>query len=261
MKPPRRPDPTHGVFETLLVLDGRPVELEAHLDRIATSLEALFGAALPVAADGLVRDRAAPLPLGRMRLTVAPAGGELACETAAAPVDAAIVFPPWERGAELRGIPFAGGLGRHKWADRSALPEPSEGTVPLLLDRGDEVLEAGWANVFVAIDGVLMTPPPDGRILPGIARGAAIEVARAEGIEVREQQLGREALLAADEVFLTGSVRGVEPARSLDGRALPATGELSRRVGDGLLRRWLDAPVAAAPPALAGAPQPGPLAR
>jgi branched-subunit amino acid aminotransferase/4-amino-4-deoxychorismate lyase len=38
----RRPDPQQGVFETLLVLNGRPIELDAHLARLEASLKALF---------------------------------------------------------------------------------------------------------------------------------------------------------------------------------------------------------------------------
>ncbi len=133
--------------------------------------------------------------------------------------------------------------------------------LPLLLDRDDEVLEASRANVFAVIGQALVTPAADGRILPGIARAGAIAAAHETGIEVIERPLARAELLAADEVFLTGSVRGVEPARSLDGASLPAAGALSRRVGARLRQRWLAAPVAAAAPAPAVAPSPGPLAR
>jgi para-aminobenzoate synthetase / 4-amino-4-deoxychorismate lyase len=257
----RRPDPAHGVFETLLVVAGRPIELDAHMARLGASLETLFGPGLPAGARDLVLERSAGIDLGRLRLTVAPLDGGLGHDVVAREIDPALFFPAPQHGAELRGLPFAGGLGSHKWADRSPLQGAAPGPVPLLLDRGDEVLEAGWANVFAARDGALVTPRTDGRILPGIARAGAIEVARAAGIEVRELRLGRDELLAADEVFLTGSVRGVAPAGSLDGAALPEAGELSRLVGDALRRRWTSAPVAAAPPEHAAAPPPGPPAR
>ncbi len=257
----RHPDPARGIFETLLVVDGGPVELDAHLERLASSLGALYGAGLPGEACRLVVDRAAGLGLGRLRLSIAPADDCLSYDVETATVDPALLFPTPDRGADLRGLLLAGGLGAHKWADRSPLPPAAEGAGPLLLDEGEEVLEAGWANVFAARDGVLVTPPADGRILPGVARAGVIEVARAGGVEVQERRLGRAELLAADEVLLTGSVRGVQAARSLDGVPLGLAADLSRLVGDGLWRRWRAWPEPAAARAPAGAPPPGPLVR
>ena len=229
------PDPAHGLFETLLVLDGEPIELDAHLDRLAASLAALFGATLPagLAADAVAR--AQGLELGRMRIVVDPAGA--AATMATQEVDAVDFFPRRDRGAELRSLPCPGGLGAHKWADRAFLGEVRGEPVPLLLD-GDELLEAGRGNVFLADGEVLRTPALDGRILPGTARAAAIAVAREEGIEVWEERLTRADLFAADEVFLTGSVRGVEPAGSLDGTPLSAGEKIGRRLGAALRRKW-----------------------
>jgi para-aminobenzoate synthetase/4-amino-4-deoxychorismate lyase len=229
------PDPAHGLFETLLVLDGEPVELDAHLARLGASLESVFGAGLPVGLAATVAEQARGLGLGRMRITVDRAGKAV---LASEGVDPADFFPDPERGAELRSLPCPGGLGSHKWADRSGLNEVRGEPVPLLFDAGDEVLEAGRGNIFAVFGAVLKTPALDGRILPGTARRAAIGIARDEGIEVREQCLTRDDLFAADEVFLTGSVRGVEPAVSLDGAALPAGEELSRRVSEALRLKW-----------------------
>jgi para-aminobenzoate synthetase / 4-amino-4-deoxychorismate lyase len=252
------PDEAHGLFETLLVAAGEPVELDAHLARLSESLETLFAAAPPQNLDRGARERARGIELGRMRIAVRPVGAGGQATFATEQVDSADFFPSWERGAELRSLFCEGGLGRHKWADRRPLNGFGEGAVPLLFDRGREVLEAGRANVFAVHGEVLLTPPADGRILPGIARAGAVAAAREAGIEVAEKPFGRDELLAADEVFLTGSVRGVEPARALDGVPLPAAGELSRLVGDGLRRRWL---AAVAAPAPAAGPPPGPLAR
>jgi len=260
---PPRPDPAHGLFETLLVVAGEPVELGAHLERLGAGLEALYGELLPTGLAGEVRARAAGTDLGRLRIDArtAAGGGGVRATLRIADVDPADFFPDRARGARLRSLPCDGGLGERKLADRRLLGGPDDGTVPLLLDRDDEVLEAGRANLFAAVGEVLLTPPADGRILPGIARAGAIAAADAIGIEVRQRPLKREDLFAADEVFLTGSVRGVEPARSLDGVPLPAGDGLSRLVGDGLRRRWSGASAAAAAPAPAGGLQPDPLAR
>jgi para-aminobenzoate synthetase/4-amino-4-deoxychorismate lyase len=238
MTTPQRPDPARGVFETMLVLDDEPVELGAHLERIEASLVALYGAGLPPTAAGLVGEQTARLPLGRVRLTVVPSDDGARCEAVARTIDPAIVFPIWERGAELRSLAVPGGLGSHKLVDRPALPDGTDAAVPLLLEADGEVLEAGRANVFVAQRGVLVTPAADGRILPGLTRAAAIAVARDEAVEVEERALGRDDLLEADEVFLTGSVRGVEPARSLDGAPLGAGGEVGALIAARLRARY-----------------------
>jgi branched-chain amino acid aminotransferase len=107
-------------------------------------------------------------------------------------------------------------------------------------------LEAGWANLFAVREETLWTPAVDGRILAGMARTAVLEIARAEGRETQESPLSSEGLLNADEVFLTNSVRGIEPAISLDGTPLPGCGPISRRLAASLRRRWgLPAPQAA----------------
>jgi para-aminobenzoate synthetase/4-amino-4-deoxychorismate lyase len=230
------PDPAHGLFETVLVLDEEPVALAAHLDRLAASLAAVFGASLPAGLADDVAERARGLRLGRMRIVVDPAGS--AATLTAQEVDPADFFPRPERGVVLRSLPCPGGLGAHKWADRRFLAEVPGEPVPLLFDRGDEVLEAGRGNLFAVRDGTLRTPPLDGRILPGTTRAATIAVARMEGIEVRERRLDRDDLFAADEVFVTGSVRGVEPAGALDGSPLPPGNALGRRVGEALRLKW-----------------------
>jgi len=250
-------DPGRGVFETMLVIAGRAVELDAHIERLSASVEALYCAPLPERACGLVVDRAAELDRGKLRLTVVPAARAVRLRIEAEKVDPASIFPAPERAASLRSCVIAGGLGEHKWADRDLLDRiaaASPGELPLLLDADGAVLEASRASVFAVDGGRLVTPPADGRILPSIARRQAIEVATAEGIETAEERLSLADLLGA-EVFLTGSVRGVEPARLLDGTELAPAGEISVRLAAGLRRRWR-AP-AAEPVAAAAGERPG----
>jgi para-aminobenzoate synthetase/4-amino-4-deoxychorismate lyase len=243
------PDPQRGVFETMLVLGGQPVELDAHLERLAGSLKALYGEDLPSDAADLVREEAAGLEHGKLRITVVPSpvGADqapLKIRVITSPVDPAAVFPGPARGIALHSFSLAGGLGEHKWADRRLL-EHAESDLPpgelsLLVDSDGSVLEASRASLFAVGDGWLATPPADGRILPGIARRRTIETARSAGIEVREESLPL-ASLDGHEVFLAGSVRGIEPVRALDGVSLARPGEISARVAAGLRRRWLPA--------------------
>ena len=169
----------------MLVVDGRPVELDAHLERMGASLEALFDAGAPPEASEMAVERALGIGLGRLRLTVSPAADRvLRAQVATAEMEPAQVFPSAEPATALRSHVIEGGLGAHKWADRRLLETAEEalprGSVPLLADRDGAVLEASRANVFAVRGGALLTPPADGRILPGIARRRAIEVA-AEG--------------------------------------------------------------------------------
>ena len=231
-----------GVFETMLVVEGRPVELDAHMARLGASLEALYGAAAPVGAWDDLLAKVGGLSLGRVRLTVAPANGGLAYVIAVADVDRAATFPGWDRGVALRGVAAPDWAGGHKWADRSGLEhlEASLGdAVPLLLGEEGVPLETSRANVFAVRDGTLTTPPLDGRVLPGIARARAIEIAGALEVEVRAREMTLADLLAADEVFLTGSVRGIEPVRSLDGAELESRGDVTARLAARLRQRWL----------------------
>jgi para-aminobenzoate synthetase/4-amino-4-deoxychorismate lyase len=236
-----RPDPQRGVFETMLVVDGRPVELESHLGRLRASLEELYGTAPPAGTSELVHRHAAGLELGRLRLTVAPATEP---EVRVAPLAPEMVFPGWDGAPLLRPLPLPGGLGAHKWADRRRV-EPSEhepGVVPLLLDADGSVLEASRGNVFLVAGGMLVTPPADGRILPGVTRRRVLALARATEVPVRERQVGYSELLAADEVFLTGAVRGVEPVRGCAGGTRWDEGPVTRGLARQLRRLWTAVP-------------------
>lgn len=244
-----RPGPARGVFETLLVVDGRPIELDAHVDRLATSVRELFGAPTMARVVGAARVLAEvrarelgptdgssrPSPaMARLRLTLAPDDrGALDLSAITANVDEATVFPAPDLVPALAAVTVADGLGGHKWADRRLLDQAAEllnGALPLIVDADGSALEAERANLFIVSGGVLATPPTDGRILPGVARSRVIEIARELEIEVAERPIPLTDLDDADQLFLTGSVRGVEPVR---------TGPITARIAEALRSRWL----------------------
>ncbi len=95
--------------------------------------------------------------------------------------------------------------------------------------------EGSGQNVFIVHNGTLYTPLVDGTLLPGITRDSITTLARDLGIPVREQQLPREMLYVADEVFFTGTAAEVTPVRSVDritvgdGRPGQVTQQLQQR--------------------------------
>ena len=258
MAQPRLSDLSRGVFETLLVVAGEPVELEAHLARLAGSLEVVYSQGLPKQVEEELRKAAEGIHRGRLRLTVVPTEDGLQLDLLAGGVESEAVFPV--KGVQLRTHALPGGLGAHKWAHRPGINRPAPDQAgALILDEG-EILEAGWANVFAVRSGTLFTPPLDGRLLPGTTRAAILDLAAQENIETRERPLSADYLLTAEETFLTGSIRGIEPAEALDAQPLSGCGEISHRLAAALRRRW-GLPNSQQTQASADGPRPGQLSR
>jgi para-aminobenzoate synthetase/4-amino-4-deoxychorismate lyase len=155
--------------------------------------------------DGPCRLRVLLDPDGQVGLQVAPL-------PAAAPV-------------HLRATSVPGGLGDRKWRDRrliDALEEALEPALPLLVDLDGLVLETTRANVFAWCGDALVTPPRDGRLLPGVTRRRTLDAARDLGLDVQERPLPLSELRAAHGVLVTGALRGAQRAETLDGAPLRA---------------------------------------
>ncbi len=104
----------------------------------------------------------------------------------------------------------------------------------IMLDYQGMVSEGSGENIFLVNDGVLFTPPTSTSILPGITRNSVIALAKDLGIDVKEDQIPREMLYIADEVFLTGTAAEITPIRSIDkivvGNGLK--GEITKKLQD-----------------------------
>lgn len=98
----------------------------------------------------------------------------------------------------------------------------------ILLDEEGFVAEAPTANVFAVIGGTLVTPPVD-RILSGITRDTVLEMARREGLLVREERLTRTAFESADEAFLSSSAAPITEIKWVNSRKLPG-GPITPRI-------------------------------
>lgn len=103
------------------------------------------------------------------------------------------------------------------------------------LGPGGLVSEGSGQNLFLVVDGEVVTPILDGTSLSGITRHSVLRIAEAEGVVVREQLVSREMLYGADEMFFTGTASEVTPIRSVDdlqvgnGRRGPVTERIQRR--------------------------------
>jgi para-aminobenzoate synthetase/4-amino-4-deoxychorismate lyase len=178
-------DRGRGVFETLLVSDVTVQALGAHLARLRGSTASLYGREPPDDLDQQIRGRAAALGPGEHRLRVDVRPGQAALEVTfqTGPL------PPRPELFRLRPLTLAGGYGAHKLADRGPLTgtiSASGGPVVLLVDDDPDatVLEAGWANLWLVDGDQLITPPLDGRILPGVTRARVLGLARSLGLSV-----------------------------------------------------------------------------
>jgi len=90
----------------------------------------------------------------------------------------------------------------------------------LVRDMLGNVAETGTSNVFMARDGVVFTPAPNGTFLNGITRQRVIRILREAGVEVREQALTVADFMAADEIFSTGNYSKVVPITRIEDRDL-----------------------------------------
>ena len=86
----------------------------------------------------------------------------------------------------------------------------------IALDASGHVSEGSGMNIFLVLDGALLTPPVSASILPGITRDSIIKLAGDLNIPVKEANIPREMLYLAEEVFFVGTAAEVTPVRSID---------------------------------------------
>jgi phosphoglycolate phosphatase-like HAD superfamily hydrolase len=210
-----RPDPAQGVFETIAVADGAIQALQEHVERLDGSVAELYDRPLP--SDTAHRARAQARPLigrHRMRIQAIPTRDGLTVNVTTEP------YAPPDPGRAYPLIPVTlpGGLGPHKWSDRRLLDRlAGQGSVPLLVDVDEDLLEAAWANVWILEGDRIVTPPADGRILPGVTRELLLTQAPSLGLTGLVEPVSLERARRADAIFLTSSLR-LAASATLDGR-------------------------------------------
>ncbi len=92
-----------------------------------------------------------------------------------------------------------------------------QGAVEAILVRDGLVMEGAASNLFLVRDGVIVTPPKGPFLLPGITRDLILELTRHHRLPCREQDITREQLATADELWVTSSTKEIMPVTRLDG--------------------------------------------
>jgi len=243
-----------GVFEGLRVFNRRVFSLDLHMARLAVGLKALsLNASLDdLRAAVLATAKAHGEPEAYLRLVITRGTGPLGVDptTCERPTVFCIAAPLslYPRDKRETGLTLVTASLRRPPPDvldprvkslnylnnaLAKLEARNRGAdEALLLNGSGSVAEAAVANVFAVRDGELVTPPGSDGALEGITRRTVLELAQAMGVPARVKTLTRFDLLAADEVFVTGSGAGLVPVRSLDDRPVgqPGPGPLFKRL-------------------------------
>jgi branched-chain amino acid aminotransferase len=241
-----------GVFETMRTRAGTVFRLDRHLGRIEQALRVLeipvprelrewVLAAVPESAE---EDAGVRLTVTRGVGPQGVAPPEDARPTVLVSVGPMPAFPPdiYESGlaahvASGRRNEFAmtAGLKTIAYTDAVvALLEArrAQADEALFLDTAGHCSEATASNLFIWSRGTLLTPPVSCAALPGITRATVLELAPTLGLTASERAFALDDLFAADEAFLTSSLRGIAPLVRVGDRPVGTgrPGDVTRRM-------------------------------
>jgi branched-chain amino acid aminotransferase len=244
-----------GVFETIKVASGVPFAMSRHLARLARSATGL-GLSTPdldQIRDGAmaVIDASSKPELARMRITVTGGIAPLGSERGGSPLTAIVAMAeakppaPW---VDVVTVPWPrnehgalSGLKTTSYGENvRALAYANEhgGSEAIFPNTAGSLCEGTGTNVFIVSEGRLITPPLSAGCLAGVTRALVIEWAGAS-----EQDVPLSALAGADEAFLTGTTRDVQPIRCVDGQALSAVpGPVTRKAAEVFAMRAAETP-------------------
>jgi len=244
-----------GVFEVMRTYGGRVFAMSLHMERLGRSAERV-GIALPVPLAQLERELLEALAASeadevKIRLVVTRGEGPLSLDptTAGKATRLVIVTPlagqPAELyrdgvevallpGGALPGSPAAGAKAGNYLANLLAAHEATQRGAyeAILVGPAGELREGATSNVFVVRGGQVVTPRPESGILAGVTRAGVFEAARRSGIAILEDVLFASDAYAAEEFFLTSSLREIVPVVRADGLTLAdgRPGPITRRL-------------------------------
>ena len=226
-----------GVFETLRVYGGVPFAWTRHLVRLERSAAGLGLGVPPIAtlreqSDAVLS--ANDLSEARLRITITGGPAPLGSERGAVPptvVIAASALTPWPPTANVVTVPWprnergaTAGLKTISYAEnvRALAYAHEHGAGEAIFpNTRDELCEATGSNVFLVRGGALLTPPAASGCLLGVTRALVLELAATLGFTATETTLPLDALVNADEAFLSSTTREVQGIAHVDGVALP----------------------------------------
>jgi branched-chain amino acid aminotransferase len=248
-----------GVFEGIRAYetpDGPAVfRLTEHMARLHNSAK-IVGMELPYSVEELVaatKDvvRASGLPSAYIRPIAYYGYGEMGLNTLPCSVDVSIACWPWGaylgEDAATKGVRMKiSSWTRH---DHNTMPPAAKTTgnyvnsslakVEALKAGYDEAImlspqgfvsECTGENIFVARDGVFITPPVAAGALEGITQDSVIAIAKDLGFEVRFDYLTRSDLYVCEEMFVCGTAAEVSAVNSVDDRSIPCPGPMTTAI-------------------------------
>jgi len=228
------------VYETLLVIDGKPVEVQGHLKRLrqATGLDA---------SEFLAKAAAGLNGYHRLRLDFTPPKSLTAAPTRIEVPDLLIgKFTHFKVVSNrLKDLRLNAGHGSLKIAKRhelEALEAQAAPAIPLLIDGSEHILETTRHNVFIIEGKTLLTPPLDGRILPGVTRQVVISEAQKLGLTCLEEPLTLKRAEAASGMLLTNAVIGIGWVEQCNDTHWPDIPPAARQLHKALAERWRNSP-------------------
>jgi branched-chain amino acid aminotransferase len=234
-----------GLFETMKVVDGHAFAMTRHLARLRRTASGmgLHGVPDDDVLRGAVDDTIAAngAAVGRLRVTVTGGIGPAGTTRGDAPPTVLVVCGPpgeWDATAAVATVPWPrnergalAGLKTTSYAENVIALEHAHAAGASEAIFGNTVgnlCEGTGSNVFVVLDGRLLTPPLASGCLAGVTRELVLEV-----VEAVEEDVPMTALARVEEAFLTSSTRDVQAIGSIDGRPLAsAPGPLTRAAMD-----------------------------
>ena len=119
--------------------------------------------------------------------------------------------------------------------------------IETVMFRDGHLTEASASNVLIVRDGVVIAPPKDNLILPGITYDATLEIARDAGVQLEVRPVPHAEAMHADEMWLSSSTKEVLAVTTVDGRPYGSgkPGPVFRRVWEAFQRTKAAAPVPA----------------